>query len=526
MIKFVGYYFLFFSFSINALVPIEGIILGHENNQTQVTSNDIYNESQNEENKKMKLYEATYKSGESLFESCRYLGKGFYSTFWDELQAKRAVVATLQYIGLDTSIKALGAYARSLNISQGEFTHLKKNLIHNYCSKNLTVLSLRNVNKSFDYYYKNPEKKLIPSVGNSPFASEEFKKSSEELSSRSREFDLVIKNFRSFCSWGGDVEDYRMLAPYLSNRFIMSFVIKNLSGVQEKGVQVSCSELICRKKTLKIFNENFPLTLGSTGIETDVSKLFCHHFSFQHYSKKTIPQMQDWIKASGKEDLILETNQFISLITGVPDLWSGVQKYHDIIPIIRSSLDRRWTKWATEALKTSSKDLFYEESFKIKTVSRSDQSTLLTKGFGLDFSVTLGEMDQLINIDDHLGLYFNIKLSKNYLRFLRSKSLILEKNIDLEGLKSFKQDVANHLGSQLKVKEKLFKQKMWNEEFLLAMSEELIKQTRTYVGPLFESYQDEMIAIPVKFSYGLFAISYMRYRADIAAGRLKLNLYR
>jgi hypothetical protein len=41
---------------------------------------------------------------------------------------------------------------------------------------------------------------------------------------------------------------------------------------------------------------------------------------------------------------------------------------------------------------------------------------------------------------------------------------------------------------------------------------------------LFNDYKDQIISIPINFSYGLFAISYIRYRADVAAGRLKLSL--
>src|SRR5690606_5643996 len=122
--------------------------------------------------------------------------------------------ATLQYIGLDTSIKAIGAYARKLDISNEEFSRLSKNLVKNYCSQNITIFSLKSIEKSLDHYYQNPEATIIPSLVSSPFATEAIKTSSEKMSARSKEFDLVVKNFRAFCSWGGQDEDYRMLTDY------------------------------------------------------------------------------------------------------------------------------------------------------------------------------------------------------------------------------------------------------------------------------------------------------------------------
>ena len=65
---------------------------------------------------------------------------------------------------------------------------------------------------------------------------------------------------------------------------------------------------------------------------------------------------------------------------------------------------------------------------------------------------------------------------------------------------------------------------MWNDDFSRLIVQELVGQILSYKGPLFDSYQEEMLRVPVKFSYGIFALSYLRYRADVKAGRLKLNL--
>ena len=544
MIKMIGYSFILLSMSAWALVPVEGIIMGEAQEDIQSDPllrvfSDIYDKTQLGENKKAKLYYNTYNSGQRLVESCGYLEAPAYTFPWQEKQAKRSAAATLQYIGLDTSIKAIGAYARRLDVAEDQYKRLTENLVKNYCSKNVTVFSLRNIQSSLDYYYKNPSNDIIPSVSSSPFATEMMKNKSETPEARSREFDHVVKNFRAFCSWGGEVEDYRLMTPYLNNRFIMSFVFKNMMGVQDQvdakvvkvetvpdknTVQVVCTDLICRKEDNVTFKLKYPPSTGSTGLGTDLAKLYCHHFRFQDPPQKTIPEVKAWIKAQELEDPIFETSQFISLMTGIPDLFPGADNYRDIPLIVRSSIDERWSKWGKDVLSSFSKDLLYEESLKVRVEPRRDKIALATQGFKLDFSITLGEMDRLLQDNDKLGLQFDLNLSKNYLRSLRAKWNHLENEVDEEGKKQFQEEMARYINLQLREKEKFFTQKMWNEEFGKLIAEELLAQVLKYQGSLFSSYQDEVLKIPVKFSYGLFAISYLRYRADVNRGQVKLNL--
>lgn len=224
------------------------------------------------------------------------------------------------------------------------------------------------------------------------------------------------------------------------------------------------------------------------------------------------------------EDPIFETSFFISLMTGVPDAVFGVENYRDLPVVAKSSIDERWKSWANETLKYFSKDMLFEESLKIKAEPRRNNTALRTDGFLLDFSVTLGEMDRIVDDNDKLALRFDLKFSKNYLRHIRTKWIEYTNSIDAEGRTRFRDELAARVEAQLKEKEKYFRQKMWNEDFSRLIVQELVGQLLAYKGPVFDSYQEEMFTVPVKFSYGVFALSYLRYRADVKAGRLKLNL--
>jgi hypothetical protein len=107
---------------------------------------------------------------------------------------------------------------------------------------------------------------------------------------------------------------------------------------------------------------------------------------------------------------------------------------------------------------------------------------------------------------------------------MKTKWSDLSSHLDMEGKNRFKEEVAKYIDIQLKEKEKLFLQKVWNDDFSKLITQELLSQVNLYKGPLFDSLQDQMLQIPVKFSYGIFALNYLRYKSDVNSGRLKLNL--
>ncbi|MFL5783684.1 MAG: hypothetical protein ACJ76H_03670 [Bacteriovoracaceae bacterium] len=527
-----------------ALTPVEGILLGTATTEIQtdplslVFSNTNGN-VEDDEFKKLKKYQANLWTGVYFEEDCSTLGPITYSTTWKEQQAKRSIVATLQYIGLDATIKAIGAYAKNLHIPDTEYENMTSNLVSLYCSENVTVMSLRTIRNALAHYYQNPDMSIIPTVENSPYATEAFKSGSASSETRSRELQLAIKNFRSFCSWGGDSADYRMLPPYLKNPFIMAMITRSMQGKNftwndqqkrfifyddPKVVRVVCKDLICRQSTPEVFNKEFPLSTGSTGLKTDLNKLYCQQFRYLDYDhKKTIPEVKEWIKAQQIEDPYFETGFFVSLMTGVSDPFMSQSKFSNIPAIVKSSVDERWTKWSKDSLNVFSRDLLFEESIKVRAMPRRQPGSI-REGLLLDFHVTLGEMDRIMRNNDKIHMSFDFKFSKNWLRTLITRWNYISGHLDVEGDKALHEDVARYIELQLRTKEKLFTQKVWNDDFPRLLADELLAQVLSYRGTYFETYQDEMVTVPVRFSYGVFALSYLRYKSQVAKGSTELNL--
>jgi hypothetical protein len=188
---------------------------------------------------------------------------------------------------------------------------------------------------------------------------------------------------------------------------------------------------------------------------------------------------------------------------------------------VKSSIQEGWDHWATGILTGFSQDFLFEEAMKIRLRERKSEKV---KKFSLIFDITMGEMDRVFRDNDKLSVNFEIKLSKNYLLKLKTKWIQLQNEVDTQGQEEFKKKVSSDLGVILKDKEKLFSQKIWSEEFFHLVAEELIDQSVSYEGPLFQSYKEKMISVPIKFTYGLFALSFLKYRADVAKGRVKLGL--
>lgn len=528
-----------------ALTPVEGILLGEPAAEIQtdpltLVFTDIYNDGSPFEYRKMKNYQAFLENGKFFAEECSILGPITYSTTWREQQAKRSVVAALQYIGLDRSIKAIGAYAKKLDLNETQYRTLTENLVGNYCSENVTVMSLRTIRKSLETYYNEPDLTIVPEVSSSPYVTESFKSGSSSQDTRSRELQYAIRNFRAFCSWGGDSEDYRLLPPYLKNPFIMGMVSRSMSGFRfawdesagkmvwkkddPDAVRVVCRDLVCRQTNRENFNRYFPTSTGSTGVGTDLNKLYCNHFRYLDYDhKKTIPEVKEWIKGLELEEPYIESGFFVSLMTGVPDPFMIQNRFSDIPAVVKSSVDERWTKWSRDSLVAFSKDLLYEESLRVRAEPRRGIADI-REDLLLDFHVTLGEMDRILKNYDKVGLSFNFLFSKSWLKSLITRWNVAAENVDVEAEKNLREDMARYIGHQLVAKEKMFTQKVWNDDFRRLLADELLAQVLSYKGGYFENTKEEMITVPVRFSYGIFALSYLRYKSQVAKGATKLNL--
>ena len=122
----------------------------------------------NSNEKKIVYYFALFNEGENLKRSCSKEKDLLYRNADSEIKVKRTIMANLQYIGLDLTVRAIAEYAKQLDYSLDEYKNLMRRLIVNNCSLNLTVISIRQLTNNLLQKFLKPSSFKLPSVSLNP----------------------------------------------------------------------------------------------------------------------------------------------------------------------------------------------------------------------------------------------------------------------------------------------------------------------------------------------------------------------
>jgi hypothetical protein len=522
---------IFFSQSLWALVPIEGALLGKVNEDFQKDPLDLVfasklSKDKNQNQLELKLFNGFILEGERLANSCSSRDKLIYRESWQERTAVASVVSSLQYVGLDVTTRAIGKYARVLDFSEEEYGHLVERLIGNYCSKNITVISLKNLKENLLKRYESDNDFSLPAVSQNSFFPTEINKTSESLKARENELINTVKLFRNFCSWDGDHQDFRLMVPVLRNPFIMAFMNRLIEGTTldynsekkvftyaktEGTVKVLCRDLICRPAPDNEFRREFPRAIGSPEIKIDLNRIYCSKFrDLDYVIKEQEDHIKKWINQQSLEDEKFLQMQMIALLTKIPDFMMGVSSYKDFIQVAKYGVDETWTNWAMNSNQEFTHDLYFEESLKISVADRKFYYFFLEPKFKVQIDLSVGEFDKTTVINDKIGFVYDLKMNKSYARWIRSEyqNAVTKEASDeaIEQMVSHLTPKISHMSHQLKIAP-------WNEGLTRLVAIELLEQFRLYQGNYFAELSSTDVSIPLDFRYGVFALKYMNYRA-------------
>lgn len=470
--------------------------------------------------------------GQNLEDSCREYPYPEYFLPEHRIRSHRIFLNSMQSVGLELSTRSIVSYLKKLEKPGGEFKLFIKNLINSSCSKNISHISHESLEQRFYSYlrygsglydgqfdYFNEEKKYLENIFIPPGAQIE------------RGLNMSIRLFKSFCQWGNDPDYLGYLGVHLDNSSFVSYVIRKMLGqnlyydsklkklrFSELGlgdsVHMVCDGLICRKREKGLFLQSFPGLLGSNNIKTDLEKIYCKDL-------KSLPlrvKIRDSYQAQSLKKMSLDERKLyqpflMQIITGMPDIFHRIDNYKDGEKIFFSAIESSWDFWAKKALGNFQKDLPYEESLYIKKIKVSKIESNSRAPFRLDFIVGLGEYDKILNTKDKISVYFNLKVSKDLLRWLKNRS-------NNQTLKSaLKDEFSNYylkiqLTSQLDKLESKFAIKPWNRGIKGIILKEILTQLIEYNGNHFNTYNDEVMNIPVHFHYGIFALKYLNFKLN------------
>jgi hypothetical protein len=533
---------LIYSDSVWALMPIKGILLGavHDIDQYDPFKGIRQRQSlrlDKSEMKRLKVYLSRLERAKQMQLSCgEATDKEYKYANWDQEQtAIRDFVSTLQYVGLDYTVKAIAEYAKLNQMGQEDYTKLVDNLVGSRCTKNITVYSLQLLKDNMLAAFLKEGKENIPTPSEI-YRNDKLTADINTQDTRNREFKSTIDAFTAFCSWHGSTIDYRLLYPYLKNPIIMSFLIDILDGINptiqdeylvlersDTSVKVACENMICRPADEIMFQKMHPMQLGSKGVVEDFEKLYCQYFSKLQKKDSKSPTIVNWQKQQTLENTILETGQFIALVTGINNLWMTQDQLGSFKPLLKQHFKQTWDHWAYRKIKNHIHDLTYEEPLSLKLVQPDIYET--QKGeFKMGFNFTLGEFDNVIRTEDKISLKMVFNFHPSILHWAQREYRYALKR----GQYSKEERILNmlevNLATKLQKREKHFYSKTWTDKLPRIMAHELLRQLNTYNGKLLERPLTKKIAIEVRFNYGIFALQYLNKRFKSSVNTKALTL--
>lgn len=471
-------------------------------------------------------YRGFIAEGEGLKQYCKKSAPIFYQSSWPKDQAKRFVISTLQFITLDLTIRALASFAKKFEFTADEYVNMTNHLVGNYCSPNISIISLKELKKNMLNQFKNGNFQL-PDVKNNIFFPSKMKNVALDYDAQKREFFYTTKIFRNACSWGGRADDLRLMTSLLKNPFIFSFVIRQLTNrkiyrspmsqrfklvYDDKTIKVGCESFICRKMNNEKWKQNFPRAVGSFSIEDDLKRLYCQEFRTSNlYQKTNSKQINKWMTETTLDDHKLYGSQMIALLTGIPDFFVRAKTFNQGKEFSRYGVDQAWDKWAESSRQNFSKEIFYEESLTLDLIKNSAPLALGSTDFEVNFDVNLGEFDRLNEKKGKVKAKFDLKLDKSFLARSRYEWRRLDPS-QAEKRKKLVRTFRRHLEKQLEAAKNLFILSPWTQDIGELIAQDLLNQLGLYSGDFFKNREHKWLNIPISFRYGPFALKYIHYR--------------
>jgi hypothetical protein len=477
----------------------------------------------------LRKYVGFYWEGENLKNRCSKYDEIEYPTISSEQNALRSVGATLQYIGLDVTTRAIVEYTKRMNLSRKKVDILSHNLV-NYCSKNLSVISKQHLKKYFLEKYDSKVEFPLPTYAGNKYFPILLSKFSEDTKSIERELYVTVDLFKAFCSWGGDVKDFRVLPPLLRNPQIMAFVNRNLEGAKifiddQTGriltkadidtTKVSCIGFLCRKTTPNQFIDDFPKSMGFIDLKTELDRLYCKRFRDVTYPRDIVePTIGEWIDNRTVDYEIIMSSQFVSLLTGFPDFFIRSGNYQKSLKYFTSSFDESFNRWAFKGIKNFSTEVNFEESITLDKIKKKREflSTItISELFAVEYDVNLGEWDKSVDGTGKIKLSMDIMLRKNFVNWVISEWNKSDPR-DKRKRKNITKALRAHIAPQLEKNKSKFIVPPWQGDLAQLIANDLVSQMSAYSGDYFFTVDNSSLKIPVIFRYGVFALKYINYR--------------
>lgn len=514
--------------------------------------------------------------GEQLENSCQHSEELTYFDSIEQQNLIRSLAATLQYLGLDLSARAIAEYAKKMEFTADEYKNLVARLIGNYCSLNLSVISLKKLGHNFwkNFYAKKTSIQLADLADN-PLFPATLSKRIDKNKAQELEFLRTIKLFRAFCSWNGDTNNFRLLVPLLRNPVILAYVINNLSQKKdrpqekysieeekslnydpfyylERPIQVGCNGPICRRIYSEYeFKRKFLKSLNYNALKEKLSWLYCRYLRDLKYitSNQQEEHIKKWIRemeVGEQTETPLLQSKMLSLITNMPDLMGKISNFNEAKELLRTGIDEEWNLWAQNASKAFTFELGYEESVTLERVrwSGNDQNIVIMDNYArplesssnggakitmkdnwalnnwsIIFDVNMGEFDRLTKGMGKVEVTYPLLVDEAFLAWFWGEWVTWALPEYKEKRNKLVEVLEKNLRDDTKKVQQSFLTPPWETGFdLTPILAQAIIENLEQIKINLSRLSKKKITVEVKFRYGLYALKYMNYRFRMRHG--------
>jgi hypothetical protein len=391
---------LFWPFTCFDFVPIESLILGNVLTDKEVMLNT-------EVELDISKYTKLQKKSQELSDSCSWRNRQKYISVEEKNVDILNYISSIQYGSLNAVVKNISALAKRSNFSIEEFQVFSNNIVTNFCSDNLTIISKKELNNNLNYYFKmlSYEKKTIHigpynNVLNGLVNPDSYVRN---------QLNAAVHAFRALCSWGGTPSDLGLLNPILKSPHIVSYILEKIGEEHLDFLPIKCSNLICRSTELVKDDRVMFVAIAK--------EYYCYYFS----DVKIRPNPKNetlalWTKETTDDDFIYQTAQVISALTNQPNLLAiadGVNNKE----IFSSRFDDFFSNWSNTKLEYFSVNIPYEERLNLSKVRIEKDGDRRE----ITFDVSYGEIDQARNLIGKINTKFIFKLDRKLLSYIHNE---------------------------------------------------------------------------------------------------------
>lgn len=486
--------------------------------------------------RELALYRGFYEEGKNLNNYCKETRPVRYSSEWEKVQVMRSLLSEIQYIGLDLTARAIPQYAKALEFTREEYSNLVDNLVGNYCSANLSVISKKELKNNLLIKFDKENSFRLPSVKGNPLFPDNLDSYLPPKAAIEQEFKYTVKLFQSMCSWGGNPTNPGLMVPVLKNPALMSFFFRQMDNrtiewkeldnsvftkEDKKTVQVWCDNLICRKTIPETFYNKVYFSVGGTNLTEDLRRLYCEDWRLVDYRpNQNDERLAKMMKSITFDEENFINSQFIALITGVPDFLLRGEKFNQGLDTLRSSIDFTWNKWAKAQTELQGRELYFEEPLSLELVERNQYFSIFTPHFKVAFDVNLGEFDRIAQRLGKVRVVFNVNVQKSFLRYYRETLRDLDPMDKAERerlLKRFKAQISSDIQSA----RTKFLIPPWKGDLEQLIASELTEQMLSVADRNFKMEGSGFLPIPIELNYGLFALKYINHQKTVQQNHSK-----